>query len=224
MPLSASPMTNGDRHQYFARRIGIVPLVTGRRYCFCLRSFLGKACVRRASLAYFGETGHRRGTPVANVRGYSSPQCPGHRGKTLQSLGGHRTGPTPKQCGMVSRGPGTGRRSIGLFALFAHFWHFFADAMELVTAPPALLPPDVRGPEGSGIAASWLAGICGAGDLGEHGFVVAGNRCTGTLDSGEKSSTGGPDGGTAIRVTRGKGTRIDRKVRASRSQLLQAAS
>ena len=81
--------------------------------------------------------------------------------------------------------------------------------MELVTAPPALLPPDVRGPEGSGLAAPRLAGISGAGDLGQHGFVVAGNRCTGMLDSGEKSSTGGPDGGTAIRVTRGKGEAFD---------------
>jgi len=83
--------------------------------------------------------------------------------------------------------------------------------MELVTAPPALLPPDVRGPEGSGLAAPWLAGICGAGDLGEHGFVVAGNRCTGMLDSGEESSTGGSDGSAAIRITRGEGTRRDHR-------------
>ena len=52
-----------DRHQYFARRIGIVPFVTGRRDCFCLRSFLGKACAWQASLAYFGETGRGRSTP-----------------------------------------------------------------------------------------------------------------------------------------------------------------
>jgi hypothetical protein len=29
------------------------------------------------------------------------------------------------------------------------------------------------------------------------------------LDPGQKSSTGGPDGGTAIRVTRGKGEAFD---------------
>jgi hypothetical protein len=51
--------------------------------------------------------------------------------------------------------------------------------------------------------------ISGAGDLGERGFVVAANRCTGMLDPGKKSSTGEPDGGTAIRVTRGKGEAFD---------------
>src|SRR5579863_1927360 len=28
-------------------------------------------------------------------------------------------------------------------------------------APPTLLPPDIRGPKGSGLAATWLEGICG---------------------------------------------------------------
>jgi len=37
-------------------------------------------------------------------------------------------------------------------------------------------------------------------DIGGHDLVAGGNRCIGVLDSGEKSSASGPDGGVALRI------------------------
>jgi hypothetical protein len=56
-------------------------------------------------------------------------------GKTLQSLGGPRTVPTPNNAEWLAEDEEPAEDQKGLFA---HFWHFFADAMELVTAPPGL--------------------------------------------------------------------------------------